>query len=84
MSRSALIAYEVLGPATDSMLRELNRILDTRQKTLQNVHTASSDGQSRILFSVEGSPSEQKEVEQLLRESSLFAQVKSLGSAERE
>lgn len=82
--RFVSIAYEVIGPATESMLRELNRILETRQKTLQNVHAASSDGQSRILFSVEGSQSEQKELEQLLRESSLFTQVKSLGPSERE
>jgi hypothetical protein len=66
------------------MLRELNRILETRQKTLQDVHAASSDGQARIVFSVEASQSEQKELEQLLRESSLFGQVKCLGSPERE
>jgi putative Mg2+ transporter-C (MgtC) family protein len=84
MSKSVLIAYEVIGPATESMLRELNRILEARQKTLQNVHAASSDGQARIVFSVEASQSEQKELEQLLRESSLFAQVKCLGAPERE
>ncbi len=84
MVRSMLIAYEVSGAATESMLQELNRILEVRHKTLQNVHAASSDGHSRILFSVEGFQSEQKDVEQLLRESSLFSQVKCLGPAERE
>jgi putative Mg2+ transporter-C (MgtC) family protein len=82
--RSMLIAYEVIGPQTESMLREVNRILDGRQKTVQDVHAASSDGHARIVFSVEASQSEQKELEQLLRESSLFTHVKCLGAAEHE
>jgi putative Mg2+ transporter-C (MgtC) family protein len=83
-SKSMLIAYEVTGPATESMLRELNRILENRRKTIQNVHAASSDGHSRIVFSVDASQHEQKELEQLLHESSLFSEVKCLGAAERE
>ncbi|HVO61892.1 MAG TPA: MgtC/SapB family protein [Terriglobales bacterium] len=82
--RSMLIAYEVIGPNTESMLREVNRTLESRQKTIQNVHAASSDGHSRIVFSVEASQSEQRELEQLLRESSLFTNVKCLGAAEHE
>lgn len=82
--RSMLIAYEVIGSGTESMLRELNRILEGRQKTIQNVHAATTDGHSRIVFSVEATQSEQKELEQLLRESSLFSEVKCLGAAERE
>lgn len=82
--RSMLIAYEVVGSNTESMLREANRVLDSRQKIIQNVHAASSDGHSRIVFSVEASHTEQRELEQLLRESSLFTEVKCLGAAERE
>ena len=82
--RAMTIAYEVIGSGTESMLRELNRILENRQKTIQNVHAATTNGHSRIVFSVEASHSEQKELEQLLRESSLFSEVKCLGAAERE
>jgi len=82
--RSMLIAYEVTGTNTETMLREINRILENRRKIIQNVHAASSAGHSRIVFSVEASQSEQRELEQLLRESSLFSEVKCLGATEHE
>ncbi|MBV8475565.1 MAG: MgtC/SapB family protein [Acidobacteria bacterium] len=82
--KEMLIAYEVTGPGVEAVLAEVNRLLQTQRKMLQDVHAASSNGHSRLVFSVEASQSEQKEIEILLHESSLFFSVKCLGAAERE
>src|SRR5215470_16524467 len=82
--KAMLIAYEVTGRGTEPILAELNRILESEHRTMQNVRAASTDGHSRVVFSLEASDKEHKEVEVLLHQSSIFSSVRSLGSAERE
>jgi len=82
--KAMLIAYEVTGRGTEPILAELNRILESEHQTMQNVRAASTDGHSRVVFSLEASDKEHKEVEVLLHQSSIFSSVRSLGSAERE
>jgi putative Mg2+ transporter-C (MgtC) family protein len=82
--KAMLIAYEVTGRGTEPVLAELNRILESEHQTMQNVRAVSTDGHSRVVFSLEASDKEHKEVEVLLHQSSIFSSVRSLGSAERE
>lgn len=82
--KALLIEYEITGPGTETLLAELNRILESLQETMQNVHAATTDGHSRVVFSVQAPQREQKELEDLLHESSVFSSVKCLGTAEHE
>ncbi len=82
--RAMLIAYEVTGHGTEPVLAELNRILTSEQQTMQEVRAATTDGLSRVMFSLQASDVQHKEVEVLLHQSSVFSSVQSLGAAERE
>lgn len=82
--KALLIEYEITGPGTETLLAELNRILESVQETMLNVHAATTDGHSRVVFSVQAPQREQKELEDLLHESSVFSSVKCLGAAEHE
>lgn len=82
--KALLIEYEITGPGTETLLAELNRILESVQETMLNVHAATTDGHSRVVFSVQAPQREQKELEELLHESSVFSSVKCLGVAEHE
>jgi putative Mg2+ transporter-C (MgtC) family protein len=82
--KELLIAYEITGLGTETLLAELNRILETQRETMQNVHAATTEGHSRVVFSVEASQREHEELEELLHQSSVFSGVKCLGAAERE
>ncbi len=48
--KSLIITYEVTGRNVDGMLREVNRILDTEQLTMQSVHIASAAPDFRMVF----------------------------------
>jgi len=82
--RAMLIAYEVTGRGTEPVLAELNRILESEHQTMQDVRAVTTDGHSRVVFSLEASDKEHKEVEVRLHQSSIFSSVRSLGAAERE
>ncbi len=82
--KSVQIAYEVAGPGTETLLAELNRILEGQHQTMEDVHAATVDGHSRLVFSVEAPQTEHNELEVLLHRSSVFSSVKCLGASERE
>src|SRR5438045_9100878 len=48
--RLVLNTYEVLGPDTEAVLSEINRILNTEQLITQNVRVAGTRKQSRVAF----------------------------------
>lgn len=76
--------YEVSGKNVEAMLAEVNRILEGERMKMEKVHIASADGQSRIVFTVDSLRDEQNAFALRLYESSLFARVATIGSAERE
>jgi putative Mg2+ transporter-C (MgtC) family protein len=82
--RTIATTYEVTGRNVDSMLREMNRILDEEKLTLQRVHLASADPDFRIVFAVDCEREEQNVFFLRLHESNVFASVNTLGTTEHE
>jgi len=82
--RTIVTTYEVTGRNVDSMLREMNRILDDQKLTMQRVHLASADPDFRIVFTVDCERDEHNVFSLRLHESNVFASVNTLGTTERE
>jgi len=82
--KSFVTTYEVTGRNVDGMLREVNRLLDAEQLTMQSVHIASADPDFRLVFSVDSEREQQSLFSIRLHESSVFASVTSLGATEHE
>jgi len=82
--KSFITTYEVTGRNVDGMLRELNRLLDAEQLTMQSVHIASSDPESRMVFAVDCEREQQSVFSIRLHESTVFSRVTSLGVTEHE
>ena len=82
--RTALTAYEVTGRNVDSMLREVNRILNEEKLTMQRVHLASADPDFRLVFAVDCEREEQNVFSLRLHESNVFAAVTPLATTEHE
>jgi hypothetical protein len=66
------------------MLREVNRLLDSEQLTMQSVHIADADPNFRLVFSVDCERDQQNVLSIRLHESNAFATVTSLGITEHE
>ena len=77
-------SFEVTGRNVDAMLREVNRLLDSQQLTMERVHIADASPDFRMVFSVNCEHEEGKLFTILLHESSAFASVTSLGTVEHE
>jgi putative Mg2+ transporter-C (MgtC) family protein len=82
--RTVLHTYEVTGRNVEAMLREVNRILEDARLSMQNVRLASAEGQSRLVFSVDGDREEQDAFSMRLHESNAFGSVQTLGATESE
>ena len=82
--RFSLSTYEVLGSDTETLVSEINRILETEQLATQSLHVAGDPEHRRVVFSVLCSPPDQEKINVLLHESSAFGSVNSLGSVEHE
>ncbi|HKM49222.1 MAG TPA: MgtC/SapB family protein [Terriglobales bacterium] len=79
-----ITTYEVTGSNVDAMLREVNRILDTEQLTMQSVHIASAGPDFRMVFAVECESEQQSVFSGRLHESNVFGSVTALGATEPE
>src|ERR1700722_18235730 len=75
-------SFEVTGRNVDGMLREVNRLLDTEQLTMQSIHIANADPDFRLVFSVNCETEQRRVISIRLHESNAFATVSSLGSVE--
>lgn len=82
--QSLLIAYEVTGPSTTSVLSEINRVLDEGHRSMQSVRVAGDLTHARVVFSVFAPPEDQDQIKQLLHGSALFSTVTNLGPIEHE
>ena len=82
--KSLIITYEVTGRNVDGMLREVNRILDTEQLTMQSVHIASAAPDFRMVFAVDCEREQQSVFSIRLHESTAFSTVTALGTTEHE
>ncbi len=77
-------SFEVTGPNVDGMLREVNRLIDTEQLTMQSIHIAEAPPNFRLVFSVNCEQDQQQIFSIRLHESNAFATVTSLGVLEHE
>jgi putative Mg2+ transporter-C (MgtC) family protein len=77
-------SYEVTGRNVDTMLAEVNRLLDSEQLSMQSIHIASADPNFRLVFSVNCERDQRRVLSIRLHESNAFASVTSLGAVEHE
>lgn len=77
-------SYEVTGGNLDIISREVNRILESHHRLMQNVLTGETPNHIRLQFDVEGCAGEQRELFRQLKASSVFGNAISLGRVERE
>lgn len=78
--KSVVHTYEITGKNTDIVLDELDTILEGEQLSMRDVHAASFDSMSRVVFGVEASRLEHDVLLVRLHQSSQFSSIKSLGS----
>jgi putative Mg2+ transporter-C (MgtC) family protein len=79
-----LSSYEVTGASVEEISNEVNRILESHHRLMQNVSSGSTTQHIRVQFDVEGCNREQKELLQQLKASTVLQSVTSLGRIERE
>jgi len=82
--KTILTTYEVTGRKVDSMLRELNRLVDDEKLTMQNVHLAAGEPESRLVFAVDTVREEQETLSIRLHQSNVFSTVATIGATEHE
>ena len=82
--KSQRMTYEVMAEDVEKAIAELNRILDAEKVVMLNLHLAKVDGGFRVQFAVDGTRDEFQQLAIVLRRSSVFQTVSSLGSSEHE
>jgi putative Mg2+ transporter-C (MgtC) family protein len=77
-------SYEVTGRSIDEISHEVNRILESHHRLMQNVFTGETTEHVRLQFDVEGCSGEQEDLFRQLKASTVFGHATSLGRVERE
>jgi len=79
-----LSSYEVTGASVEEISQEVNRILETHHRMMQNMISGNTGQHVRVQFDVDGCNSEQKELLRLLKTSKVLQSAVSLGRVEHE
>jgi putative Mg2+ transporter-C (MgtC) family protein len=79
-----LTSYEVTGTGIEEISNEVNRILESHHRLMQNTASGSTGKHIRVQFDVEGCNREQKELLRQLQASTVLESAISLGRVERE
>jgi putative Mg2+ transporter-C (MgtC) family protein len=79
-----MTSYEVTGASVEEISQEVNRILETHHRMMQNVFTGNTGQHVRLQFDVEGCTREQKELFRQLKASTVLQSAVSLGRVEHE
>jgi len=79
-----LTSYEVTGESVEQIANEVNRILESHHRLMQNVNSGSTGRHMRLQFDVEGCNREQAEMLRQFKASTVLQGVTSLGRVERE
>jgi len=82
--KSMLMTYEVVGREVDAMLSEVSRILEAEQFKMQSLHVVRNDEITRLVFSVDATVDDQKNLKIRLHQSSAFTSVLPVGVADHE
>ncbi len=72
--------FEIFGPSAEETLEEAHRILAEQSVVMQDVHAATVDGKSRVVFAVDGIRPGDHSLSIRLHQSSVFSSVQSLGT----
>ncbi len=79
-----LFSYETTGKTSESVIAEVNRVLETHHRMMENVRIAQTPEHYRVQFSVDGTHLEQRHFLATLRESNVIESVYFGGPVERE
>jgi putative Mg2+ transporter-C (MgtC) family protein len=79
-----LWSYEVTGASPTEVSQEVNRILESHHRLMQNIVTGETQQHVRLQFDVEGCSREQRELFAQLKASTVLGNVVSLGRVERD
>lgn len=79
-----MTSYEVTGASVEEISQEVNRILESHHRLMQNVLTGNTGQHIRLQFEVEGCTREQKELFRELKASTVLRSAISLGRVEHE
>jgi len=79
-----ITSYEVTGTSVDEITQEVNRILESHHRLMQNAISGDTGHHIRMQFDVEGCSREQKDLLRLLKASTVLGGAISLGRVERE
>ena len=79
-----LMSYEVTGASVEEISQEVNRILETHHRMMQNVLTGNTGQHTRLQFDVESCTREQRELFRQLKASTVLQSAVSLGRVEHE
>lgn len=77
-------SYEVTGASVEEVSNEVNRILESHHRLMQNVMSGFTGTHVRLQFDVEGRNRDQKQLCGELKASGVFRSVTPLGLVERE
>jgi putative Mg2+ transporter-C (MgtC) family protein len=76
--------YEVTGAGVEEISKEVNRILESYHRLMQNVRSGDTDEHVRVQFDVDGCNREQKELLRQLKASKVLLSATCLGRVEHE
>jgi putative Mg2+ transporter-C (MgtC) family protein len=79
--KATVHTYEVVAKAIDVALEDLDVILDAEQLSMRDVHAASFDATSRVVFAVEASRTEHDALLVRLHQCRNFSSIRVLASA---
>ena len=79
-----MASYEVTGASVEEISQEVNRILESHHRMMQNVLTGNTGQHIRLQFEVEGCTREQRELFRDLKASTVLRSAISLGRVEHE
>jgi putative Mg2+ transporter-C (MgtC) family protein len=82
--RSMRYTFEVTGKNTEEVLNELSKVLDAEELTMEEINAVTTDGSSRVVFSLKCVKAQEEELNVGLHESRVFSSVRLLGSSEHE
>jgi putative Mg2+ transporter-C (MgtC) family protein len=82
--KTLMFSFEVTGGSLEEISQEVNRILESHRRLMQNVCSGSTGQYIRLQFDVEGCNRERKEVLQQLKASTVLRGVTDLGLVERD
>ena len=77
-------SYEVTGASIDEISNEVNRILESQHRLMQNVLSGNTGQHVRLQFDVDGRNRDQHELLRQLKASTVLQSAISLGRVERE